>query len=158
MDRGESQVSGERIGEYGAGDKIDAGGFWSISEVRAEYRVAKNNDFTDLRVWQASMDLAEHVYLVTDKFPASDRGGLVGQMRRCAVSVPSNIAEGQARGGAKEFGRFLGIARGSLAELRTQTLLAARLRYIPEPESNELVSLNLHVARQLTALRNSLNV
>ncbi len=151
-------MSEEKFNEYAVDDFVEDDAVWSISEVRAEYSVAKNNDFTDLRVWQASMDLAERVYLVTGRFPNSDRGGLVGQMRRCAVSVPSNIAEGQARGGAKEFGRFLGIARGSLAELRTQTLLAARLRYIPDPESNELVSCNIHVARQLTALRNSLNV
>ncbi len=128
----------------------------AVAEIGTSYRAGKNNDFTDLRVWQASMELAEIVYEFTASFPETGRFGLVAQMRRAAVSVPSNIAEGQARGGAKEFSRFLGIARGSLAELKTQIMLAGRLEYGPLKDCEVLVDQVGQVARQVTALRNSL--
>ena len=81
----------------------------------------------DLLVWQRAMLLAEAIYTVTKSFPKEERFGLVAQMRRAAVSVPSNIAEGAARRTQAEYVNFLHIARGSLAELETQALLAERL-------------------------------
>lgn len=83
----------------------------------------------DLRVWQDAIKLVTRVYRVTDEFPTDERFGLVGQMRRAAVSVPSNIAEGAARETRKEFIRFLTMARSSLAELETQWLIAGELGF-----------------------------
>lgn len=82
-----------------------------------------------LRVWQESMDLVVAVYSTTSTFPHAERFGLTSQMQRAAVSVPSNIAEGAARGSKPDFLRFLHIARGSLSELETQCQIALRLGY-----------------------------
>ncbi len=86
--------------------------------------------YRDLRVWQRSIDVSVSVYQVTRVFPKDEMYGLTSQMRRASVSIPSNIAEGQAKRSLPEFKRFLGIALGSLAELDTQFILAARLKYI----------------------------
>lgn len=88
-----------------------------------------------LEAWQEAMALAEEVYRLTYGFPKEEAYGLTSQMRRAAVSVPSNIAEGAARGSNKEFLHYLLIARGSLSELDTQLLLADRLSYLSEKES-----------------------
>ena len=86
----------------------------------------------DLDVWKFSMDLVEEIYKVSGKFPSSEMYGLTSQIRRAAVSIPSNIAEGAARQGSKEFVQFLYIALGSLAEVETQILLAQRLHYLSD--------------------------
>ncbi len=83
----------------------------------------------DLQIWQSGIALVEAVYKATSEFPASELYGLTSQMRRAAVSVPSNIAEGAARQGEKEFIQFLYIALGSLSELETQGIIAQRLGY-----------------------------
>jgi four helix bundle protein len=83
-----------------------------------------------LRVWQDAMRLVTHLYEITGEFPKDELFGLVSQMRRAAVSVPSNIAEGASRGSVKEFIRFLLIARGSLSELDTQVRIAENLGFI----------------------------
>jgi four helix bundle protein len=88
--------------------------------------------FEDLRVWQLAMELACRVYEITRQFPAAERYGLVAQCRRAAASVPCNIAEGAARRTSAEFVQFLYVARGSLSELRTLLLLAARLQICDE--------------------------
>jgi len=85
-------------------------------------------DHKDLDVWKKSMDLVELVYQLSSKFPSDERFGLTSQMRRAAISIPSNIAEGSARKGNKEFIQFLMISLGSLSELETQYLLAIRLK------------------------------
>ena len=87
-----------------------------------------------LDVWKHSMELAKVVYCETRKFPLEERFGMTMQMRRCAVSVPSNIAEGACRGSKKDFLRFLMIARGSLGELETQCSLALHLGYLNDLE------------------------
>ncbi len=89
----------------------------------------------DLEVWKQAMHLALNVYEATRQFPAEERFGLVSQMRRAAVSIPSNIAEGAGRNGQKEFAHFLGMARGSLSELETQCMLAHRLGFLRDPKS-----------------------
>ena len=83
--------------------------------------------FRDLTVWQKSFELVTDVYKLTEQLPKNEEFGLVAQIRRCAVSLPSNIAEGQQRNNSKEYRHFLGIAKGSSAELETQILLAAKL-------------------------------
>jgi four helix bundle protein len=86
-----------------------------------------------LRLWQKSVDLVTELYKVTRSFPSDEEFGITAQMRRAAVSIPSNIAEGAARRSRREFQQFLFIARGSLSELDTQLVIAARLGYI-KPE------------------------
>ena len=88
--------------------------------------------YRDLAVWQRAMRLAKRIYEVTQKFPADERFGLTNQLRRAAVSVPSNVAEGHARFGPGEFRRFLSIAMGSIAELETQIVLSQDLGYVRE--------------------------
>ena len=111
--------------------------------------------YKDLKVWQFAMDLAERVYEVTRGYPAEERYGLTSQMRRAAVSVPSNIAEGQGRGG-KEFCHFIDIAYGSLLELETQIELSTRLRYITETDAKGLLDQSAEVGKMLNGLKNSL--
>lgn len=91
-----------------------------------------------LKAWQLSMDIVIDVYKTSDKFPSEERFGLISQIRRSAVSVPSNIAEGAARQTKKEFVNYLHIDRGSLSELDTQLELAKRLEYIDEAIWKEL--------------------
>ena len=83
----------------------------------------------DLLVWQQAILLVEQIYQLTAPFPQAEQYGLTSQMRRAAVSVPSNVAEGAARGSNADFNRFLIIARGSLSELETQVLIAQKLRF-----------------------------
>lgn len=106
----------------------------------------------DLQVWQKAMDLVEVVYKITSDFPSEEKFGLISQMRRAAVSVPSNIAEGASRGSIKEYIRFLSIARGSLIELETQLLISERLNFTVSFNYTELNS----IAKMLSALINSL--
>jgi four helix bundle protein len=98
----------------------------------------KIRSYKDLLVWQKAMTLVKEVYLLTAKFPADERFGLTAQMRRAAVSVPSNIAEGHARQGSKEYLQFLSHAGGSLAELETQTLLAISLNYCTREDAGKV--------------------
>ena len=94
----------------------------------------------NLEAWKSAMELVEEIYRITTVFPAHEQYGLVSQMRRAAVSIPSNIAEGAGRNGHREFARFLSIARGSLSELDTQHQIAIRLGYAkPGNEQAELL-------------------
>ena len=100
-------------------------------------------DHKKLDAWKYSMDLVERIYMITSKFPKSEIYGLTSQIRRSAVSIPSNIAEGAARDSNKEYNRFLAISLGSLSELETQVLIAERLKYILESKDilEEIVNL-----------------
>ncbi|MBU4583309.1 MAG: four helix bundle protein [Proteobacteria bacterium] len=91
----------------------------------------------ELKAWQEAMELVKEIYRVTRDFPKEEIYGLVSQMRRAAVSIPSNISEGAARGGDREFIQFLIIARGSLSELETQLLISKDLGYLT-PHSSPL--------------------
>ena len=86
--------------------------------------------YRDLEVWRKAMSLAKEVYTVTSSLPKDERFGLVSQMRRAAISIPSNIAEGHARAGTGEFKHFVSIAMGSVAELETQIILSMELGYL----------------------------
>ena len=113
-----------------------------------------NSTFRDLRIWQEAMDLTEEVYRATSDFPKHELYGLTSQMRRAAVSVPSNIAEGKGHRSDPEFVRFLLHARGSLLELQTQVMIARRLQYLSEPMAEALCQRGDTIGRGLNALIN----
>ena len=112
--------------------------------------------FRDLQVWKAAMDWTEAVYEATAHWPPDERFGLISQVRRAAVSVPSNIAEGAARRSTGEFVQFLGMARGSLAEVETQLLLARRFGYTRDDDTQSLLGGADEISRMLVALIASL--
>lgn len=108
--------------------------------------------YKDLLVWQKAIKLVQLVYQNTQSFPDNERFGLVTQMRRAAVSIPSNIAEGQARKSSAEFAHFLTIAQGSLAELETQMIIARELGMMTELGFTDYAELHGEVSRMLSAL------
>jgi four helix bundle protein len=112
--------------------------------------------YQDLRAWQKAIALVEDVYAVTAKLPPEEVFGLKSQMRRCAVSIPSNIAEGQGRATRGEFQQFLGHARGSLYELETQVLIAGNLGYVAASEGERLLTEAKELGRTVNALIASL--
>lgn len=114
--------------------------------------------FKDLRVWQQAIDLALGVYRTTESFPKHEVYGLAQQMRRAAVSIASNIAEGKGRWSTKEFRHFLFNARGSLLELETQIVIAGKLEYCTGKQLGELRASASQVGRSLTGLLNSLGL
>ena len=122
----------------------------------AECRVAKIESFRELLVWQRAMQLANRVYDVALTFPKEEMFGLISQMRRSAVSVASNIAEGSQRGGKKEFIHFLTITRGSLAELLTQLILAQDRQCVSKEKYEEIYMLIDEVSRMSMRLIQSL--
>ena len=99
------------------------------------------NSFRDLRVWQSGIDLVTHVYRLTQSFPRDEQYGLTSQMRRAAISIPSNIAEGHARESTKEYLNHLSIVQGSLAELQTQIEIAQRLGFVEAEVAEEILEL-----------------
>jgi four helix bundle protein len=112
--------------------------------------------FRGLRVWQAGMDLVEQVYRLTQTFPPQEMYGLTSQMRRAAVSIPSNIAEGHTREYSKEYLYHLSVAQASLAELETQFEIAARLKYLSAEQLSHALEQTASLGKQLYALRNAL--
>lgn len=118
--------------------------------------MATINSYRDLKVWQAGRELTVLIYRATQKFPAEERFGLTSQMRRAAVSIPSNIAEGWSRQHRPEYLQFLRVSRGSLAELETQVLLSQDLELMPEASASELLSRCDSLSRQLLALERAL--
>ena len=112
--------------------------------------------FRDLIAWQQAKALARQVYEVTRRFPDEERFGLVIQLRRAAVSIPSNIAEGRGRGTKKDFAHFLMQARGSLYEAETQIELANGLHYISGPDAARLLQACNELSRVLNGLINSI--
>jgi four helix bundle protein len=108
----------------------------------------------DLVAWQKAMELAKQIYVLTNSFPKHEVYGLSSQLRRAAVSIPSNLAEGAARNSQREFSYFISAARGSLAEVETQIELAVFLRYISEEAAEGLLVCISDLGRLLTGLRN----
>ncbi len=108
--------------------------------------------YRDLQVWQKGIELAQDVYRLTRKFPRHEVFGIGGQMQRAAVSVPSNIAEGQARRHTAEFRQFLFQALGSLAEIDTQLLLSRRLGYLGSSDTETSERLIVDLRRMIHAL------
>jgi len=112
--------------------------------------------YKDLRVWQKGMELAKLVYELTRTFPSDEKFGLVSQMRRAAVSVPSNLAEGQARNTTGEFVQFISHAEGSLAELDTQLRLSVSLGICPQVGTEPTAALITDLQKMLCGLRRRL--
>jgi four helix bundle protein len=113
-------------------------------------------DYRDLEVWQKAMGLTEACYRLSKNFPRDEVFGLTSQLRRAAVSVPANIAEGRGRRGTREFIRFIDVAYGSLMEVETHLQLADRLGYIGQPTTDDLLAASGEVGRMLNGLRTSL--
>ena len=116
----------------------------------------RSQSYRDLLVWKKSVELCVHVYELCSSFPKNELYGIADQIKRASVSVPSNIAEGQARERSKEFLRFLSIANGSLAELDTQRVIAERLCFLSRDESSDLDRRITEVRKMLYALMRSL--
>lgn len=112
--------------------------------------------YQDLKVWQKAMDLAEICYQVTKRFPREELFGMATQIRRAAVSIPANIAEGWGRGTTKEYVHFLRTAQGSIKELETHLLLALRVKLLKQSEVQDALTLVSQVSRMLAAMIASL--
>jgi four helix bundle protein len=116
----------------------------------------KPQNYKDLVVWQKGIALAKMIYRLTQSFPSAEKFGLVAQMRRAAVSVPSNLAEGQARHTTGEFVQFISHAEGSVAELDTQLILSSELRFCDRASTTPAFELIDELRRMLNVLRRKL--
>lgn len=114
--------------------------------------------FEELIVWRKGIELVKNVYALTRHFPSDERFGLISQMRRAAVSIPSNIAEGHARHTTKEYVLFVSHAEGSAAELQTQVRIAIELQYCDADDADAVVEQLFELRKMLNALRRELNV
>ena len=115
-----------------------------------------DGSYKDLIVWQKSVSLVKLVYGLSASFPSEEKFGIISQMRRCAISIPSNIAEGQARRTTPDYVRFVSIAQGSLAELETQLIISVELGYCELETKHNIFALATEVRKMLNALRRSL--
>jgi four helix bundle protein len=114
--------------------------------------------YRDLEVWRKAMSLAKAVYIATSSYPKEEKFGLVSQMRRAAISIPSNLAEGHARSGSAEFRHFISIAMGSVAELETQVILSMDFGYLSENTEGFLLNQLDEVGKMLRGLDKSLSI
>ena len=117
-----------------------------------EKKTTAIRSYKDLNVWKASMELVCEVYEVTRNFPETERYALTSQMRRCAISVPSNIGEGWSRNSARSFISYLNIASGSMSELLTQLEIARRISYISEEKTIHLNLKGIEISKMLYML------
>ena len=114
------------------------------------------NNFRELKVWQRSIELVKEVYQITQHHPKEEMYGLTNQIRRCSVSVPSNIAEGAGRGSSNEFNHFLSIALGSSFELETELIISNELKYITKEELALLITELNEIQKMIRGLQKSL--
>jgi four helix bundle protein len=138
-------------GQGARGDDADASLTCDVQ--RYAMPPATTTRFTDLRVWQKSMILVEDVYRLTSSFPTTERFGITSQMRRAAISIPSNIAEGYGRGTRGEYLNQLSVANGSVCELETLLYLAERLSYAQFKALETMRQNLIYVQRMIIALR-----
>jgi four helix bundle protein len=110
------------------------------------------NNYKELRVWQKSMELVKKIYLITSSFPKDELFGIVSQMRRSAISIPSNVAEGWMRQHSKEYIQFIYHALGSCGELETQLMLSVDLNHVSMGKSTEVFDDINHISRMLWRL------
>lgn len=116
------------------------------------------HNFKELRIWQDSIDLVEDIYRKTKELPKNEEFGLISQMRRCAVSVPSNIAEGSGRESDKDFRRFLGISLSSSFELETQLIIANRIGYFENEVLDHILEKLSKLQKMIFVFRKKINV
>jgi four helix bundle protein len=114
------------------------------------------HDFRKLKVWEKAMELSTEIYKCTASFPQEEKFGLTSQMRKCSVSIPSNISEGAGRNSKGEFKHFLGISNGSAFELMTQTMLAVRLGLLSEESSRRLIQTLEEIQKMIYGLISSM--
>lgn len=112
--------------------------------------------FKNLLVWQKSVDFVTEIYLITEKFPSSEIFGLTSQLRKAAVSIPSNIAEGNSRRSNADYLQFLKISRGSCSEIETQLLISKNLKFIEKVEYDNLNEKITEIVRMINGLINSI--
>ena len=115
------------------------------------------NKFKELKVWQKAIQLVTKIYSIASNFPKEEMYGIVSQIRRCAVSIPSNIAEGAGRGGKKEFSHFLDIAKGSSFELETQLIISTELGFLNNKSFEDINSELDEIQKMITGLQKSMN-
>ena len=113
--------------------------------------------YKELKVWQKAIDIAVEVYRITEKLPKDERFGLIGQMNRSAVSIPSNIVEGAGRNTDKDFNNFLGVALGSSFELDTQLVISNKLEYVNDQDFQKTEKELEHLQNMIVKLKISLN-
>jgi four helix bundle protein len=116
----------------------------------------ENRGFKSLEVWQLSKDLTATIYAVTENFPTKEQFGLTAQIRRAAISIISNIAEGSAKGSNADFARFIAIAQGSIAELEAQLIIANEIKYLDNKIFNELCQKITTIGKMLKGLKSSI--
>ena len=114
------------------------------------------HNYKELEVWKKSVDLAEAIYNLTNSFPDSEKFGITSQMRRCSVSIASNIAEGAGRNSKGEFGQFLGYAYGSSCELETQLLIAFKVNLMDEKDKISSISKIDEIQKMIFSLKKTL--
>ena len=114
-------------------------------------------NFRELLVWQKSVDLVVEIYTETENFPDSEKFSLISQIRRAAISIPSNIAEGAERTSQKDFSHFLTMAKSSAAELETQIIISAKLGFLKKTKLTELLQKIVEIKKMLFGLRKSVN-
>lgn len=116
------------------------------------------NNFRNLDVWNKAVELTTYVYQITENFPKTEKYSLTSQMRRSAVSISSNIAEGAGRGSKKEFNQFLNISTGSCYELETQLTISQDLKFLNDNDYEKIIEKLIEIQKMIYALRKSLNV
>jgi four helix bundle protein len=113
------------------------------------------NNYKELKLWQKAVELAVDIYTITKQFPTEEKFGLTSQINRCAVSVPSNIAEGAGRNTEGEFNHFLGISMGSACELETQLIIASKLKFIEKQQLEESLKKIAEIQNMTIGLKKS---
>ena len=116
------------------------------------------HQFKELEIWKRSRQFCSEIYHVTSSFPNDEKFGLTNQLRRAAVSIPSNIAEGSSRNSNKDFSRFLEIAIGSSYEIETQLLIASDLKFITTDESEKLINQLNEIIKMISRFRSTLKI
>jgi four helix bundle protein len=125
-------------------------------KVQMERKVQKSRSYQDLEVWKLSINFVKEIYRLTEKFPPIEIYGLTNQIRRAAVSIPSNIAEGQGRSSAKEFRQFLAIALGALAEIETQLIVTREINLLGSEETEPLLVAIDRIRKMIRGLSKSI--